>query len=254
MTFTLWSVWHYVYMLSSFAIFTGIYFSVKNRSEKVKNTVGIVLGAISIFILVLRNVDIFIRSGWDHEVIPLQVCHIGSVIAGLALITRKKVLLVTSFCFHLIPAFLAMLFADSLANYSTLLAIRPQTYVWGHIFIVVCALYGVIVLLPELTKRDLMYSIAFIGAMSVVAIICNSAFRVAFQWNPNYFYLYDYSGTPLRFLYDVFPPSTYGWFTINWFYVLVLFGFFIGAFVGMFFLAKLLVKVFGKQKNKKEAF
>ena len=90
MKFELWSVWHVLYITSPFVIFALIYFLINNRSDKTKNIVGIILGAISILILVVRNLDIFLRSGWGVEVIPLQVCHIGSLIAGLALIFKKK--------------------------------------------------------------------------------------------------------------------------------------------------------------------
>lgn len=242
MTFKLWSLMHFLYILSPIIIFTGIYFSVRHKSERTKYILGAVLGSISVFILIIRNVDIFLRQGWDPEVIPLQVCHIGSLVAGIALITKRKWLIVTSFCFNMIPALLAMIFADSLANYDTLLRIRPQTYVWGHIFIIVCALYGMFILLPKLAKRDLICSLAFIGTTSVVAVICNSAFRAAFGWEPNYFYLYDYKGTPLKFLYRVFPSSTYGWFTVNWFYVLTLFAVFVAVFIALFYLGRLIIK------------
>jgi hypothetical protein len=152
----------------------------------------------------------------------------------------------------LIPALLAMVFADSLANYDTLLKIRPQTYIWGHIFIVVCALYGIVVFRPKFTKKDLLISLIFVGNASVCAIICNSAFRVAFEWEPNYFYLYDYKGTPLKFLYNALPTSSYGWFSINWFYTLTLFVVFVGVFIGFFILAKILVEKMSKKKNEKE--
>lgn len=242
MVFKLWSVLHFLYMLSPFAIFFGIYFLVRNRSEKTKYIVGAVLGAISVFILVIRNVDIFVRQGWGVEVIPLQVCHIGSLIAGIALLTKNRCLIATSFCFNMLPAFLAMLFADALANYDTILKIRPQTYIWGHIFIIVCALYGVFVIQPKFKNRDLLHSLAFIGTMSIIAIICNSAFRACFAWEPNYFYLYNYKGTPLKFLYEAFPSSTYGWFSINWFYTLTLFTVFTAVFIGLFFFTKWVVK------------
>ncbi|MBO5363803.1 MAG: YwaF family protein [Clostridia bacterium] len=248
MKFELWSIWHFLYMLSPFIIFAFLYYAVRNRSEKLKNTVGAVLGTISVLILIVRNIDIFVRSGWGVEVIPLQVCHIGSLIAGLALIFRKKWLLATSFCFNMIPAFLAMVFADSLANYDTLLKIRPQTYVWGHIFIIVCALYGILIFRPKLNRRDLIHSIAFIGAASVVAIVCNSLFRATLNWEPNYFYLYNYKGTPLKFLYEVFPTSAYGWFSINWFYTGTLFVVFIGVFIGLFIAAKYIVNKITKDK------
>ncbi len=242
MIFELWSVFHFLYMISPFAIFLGIYFLVRNRSEKIKYIVSAVLGAISVSIIIVRNVDIFLRQGWGAEVIPLQVCHIGSLVAGLALLTKNRCLIVTSFCFNMIPAFLAMVFADALANYDTLLKIRPQTYIWGHIFIIVCALYGVFVLKPKLNNRDLLYSLALIGSLSIIAIICNSAFREVFAWEPNYFYLYNYKGTPLKFLYEVFPSSTYGWFCINWFYTLTLFAVFVAVFIGLFFLIKWILK------------
>ncbi len=249
MVFKLWSIEHFLYILSPLIIFAGIYFLIKNRSEKAKNVVGAVLGAISVFILLLRNVDIFLRNGWEVEVIPLQVCHIGSLVAGLALLTKSKWLITTAFCFNMIPALLAMVFADSLANYDTIFKIRPQTYVWGHIFIVVCALYGIFVFLPKLTKKDLFYSLIFISVMSVVAIVCNSAFRTLFEWEPNYFYLYNYKGTPLKFLYEALPTSTYGWFAINWFYTLTLFAVFVTAFIGLFFVAKWVVRRISGQEN-----
>ena len=242
MNFKLWSFWHILYMVSPFIIFAVIYYLISKKNDRVKNIFGYVLGGISICILVIRNVDIFIRSGWDLEVIPLQVCHIGSLVAGFALIFKKKWLIATSVCFNMIPAFLAMVFADSLVNYDTLLKIRPQTYIWGHIFIIVCALYGLLIYLPKLTKKDLIHSIIFVGCMSLIAIVCNSAFRVLFDWKPNYFYLFDYKGTPLKFLYNVFPRSTYGWFTINWFYTLTLIVVFVGVFVGLFYLSKIVVE------------
>ena len=242
MTFTLWSFGHFLYMLSPFIIFLVIYFLVRDKSQKVKDIIGYVLGGISIFILVIRNIDIFVRSGWDLEVIPLQVCHIGSLVAGLCLIFKRKWLILTAFCFNLIPAFLAMVFADSLANYDTLLKIRPQTYIWGHIFIIVCALYAITVFRPNFSKKDLYKSLIFVGAMAVVAIVCNSLFRKLFSWEPNYFYLFHYKGTPLKFLYEVFSPSIYGWFEINWFYVLSLLAVFIGVFIATYFLAKFIVK------------
>ena len=241
MNFELWSFWHILYMVSPFIMFIGIYYLLRNKTEKTKNIFGYVLGGISIFILIIRNIDIFVREGWDLEVIPLQVCHIGSVVAGLALIFKKKWLISTAVCFNMIPAFLAMIFADSLTNYDTLLKIRPQTYIWGHIFIIVCALYGLLIFLPKLTKKDLIHSMIFVGVMSFLAIVCNSAFRVLFEWEPNYFYLFDYTGTPLKFLYNLLPTSTYGWFTINWLYTLTLITVFIGVFIALFYSSRIVV-------------
>ena len=246
MKFEMWSFWHILYMISPFIIFAGIYYFIRNKSKKEKENLGMILGVISVLILVVRNIDIFIRSGWDLEVIPLQVCHIGSLIAGLALITKRKWLISTAFCFNIIPAFLAMLFADALANYDTILKIRPQAYIWGHIFIIVCALYGVMVYLPKLAKKDLVHALVFVGSMASIAIICNSAFRATLGWEPNYFYLYNYDGTPLKFLYNIVPSSTYGWFTINWFYVISLLAFFVLVFISLFAVSNIIVNKLSK--------
>jgi uncharacterized membrane protein YwaF len=236
-------------MLSSFVIFIIIYFLTHKRNEKTKNTIGYILGGISLFIIIIRNVDIYIRNGWDKEVIPLQVCHIGSIITGLALILKKRWLIATSVCFNLIPAFLAMVFADSLANYDTLLKIRPQTYIWGHILIIVCALYGLLIFRPKFTKKDLIISLGFVYIMCIIAIICNSVFRATLGWEPNYFYLFNYKGTPLKFLYDVIPTSSYGWFTINWFYTLILILVFTTVFIGLFFLSKFIISKLDKHNE-----
>ena len=242
MQFEMWSIWHILYIISPFVIFLLIYRCMRNRTQKAINTVAYILGTISILILIIRNVDIFARSGWDVEVIPLQVCHIGSIIAGLALIFQRRWLILTAFCFNTIPAILAMVFADSLANYDTIFKIRAQAYVWGHIFIVVCALYALLLCRPKFNRYDLYKAMGFVGCLSLIATVCNSLFREVLNWAPNYFYLFDYKGTPLKFLYNAFPPSRYGWFEINWFYWGVLLAVFIGVFIGMYYLAKLLVK------------
>lgn len=250
MKFEMWSIWHILYILSPFVIFAALYLALRKCTDKTKNVVGYVLGGISILILVVRNVDIFVRSGWDLEIIPLQVCHIGNIVTGLALIFKKRWLILTSFGFNMIPAILAMVFANSLANYDTLLKIRAQAYVWGHILIVVCALYALLIYLPELEKKDLYKSMGLVGGLAFVAIICNSLFRLLFDWTPNYFYLFDYKGTPLKFLYNAIPASRYGWFEINWLYTGVLLAVFIGVFIGMYHLAKLIVKKVRKYNQK----
>lgn len=239
MKFEMWSIIHILYILSPFIIFALLYFCTRKLSEKAKYIIGIIIGSLSILIIVLRNVDIYIRNGWDLEVIPLQVCHIGSIIIGLALILKKKWLLLMSFCFNMIPAILAMIFADSLANYDTILKIRPQTYIWGHIFIVVGALYGVFVYKNTFNKKDLLKSLIFVSICLITAIICNNTFRLWFDWKPNYFYLFNYKGTPLKFLYNVIPTTKIGWFEINFFYTITLIIVFIVVYILLYFVTKL---------------
>lgn len=244
MKFEMWSIIHILYILSPFILFGLIYLCMRKANDKLKYFVGFIIGTISLFIIIIRNVDIYLRSGWGVEVIPLQVCHIGSIIVGLALILKRKWLLLVSFCFNMIPAILAMVFADSLANYDTILKIRPQTYIWGHIFIVVGALYGIFVYHNKFNKKDLFKSLIFVACCLTTAIICNSGFRAWLNWEPNYFYLFNYKGTPLKFLYNIIPASNYGWFEINWIYTSTLVIVFVIVYMLLYFVTKI------KNKNK----
>lgn len=51
MKFELWSIWHFLYIVSPFIILTIIYFLIRKKSDKTKNIVGYILGRISILIL-----------------------------------------------------------------------------------------------------------------------------------------------------------------------------------------------------------
>ena len=100
--------------------------------------------------------------------------------------------------------------------------------------------------MPKLAKKDLIHSLVFVGSMALIANICNSAFRVSLGWEANYFYLYNYEGTPLKFLYNIVPSSTYGWFTINWFYVISLLAFFVLVFISLFAVSNIIVNKLSK--------
>lgn len=243
MKFELWSVWHYLYILSPFLLIALLYLPVRKKSQKVKDRVSLVLGIINLLILLVRNVDIYLRSGWNLEVIPLQVCHIGNIIVGLALLTKKNWLIVTGFCFNLIPALAAMIFADSLANYSNLLAIRPQSYIWGHIAIVVGAVYALLVYKPSFQKKDILISVTTLCTCLITAILCNSLFREWFGWKPNYFYIFNAKGTPFDFIYDLASPIKVGWFEINFLYTAFMLLAFTVEYIFMGMLAKKLLKL-----------
>ena len=245
MVFEMWSFWHFLYMLSPFLFIALLYFVGKRVNERVRDVISLVLGILSFAVLITRNVDIYVRCGVDLEIIPLQVCHVGNIVTGLALTLKKRWLLITSFCFNMIPAYLAMIFADSLANYSTLLAIRPQSYIWGHILIVVTAVWGIMVYKPKPTRRDAILSLSLVSGILVTAITANSALRLIEGWEPNYFYLYNYKGTPLKFLYEPFPTLNIGWFSINPVYVLVL----VVVFLAVYFALLRLIKLYAKHQK-----
>ena len=56
MTFKMWSIYHYLYIISPFIIFFIIYALLRKMSDKANNIVGYVLGGISVSILIIINI------------------------------------------------------------------------------------------------------------------------------------------------------------------------------------------------------
>ena len=125
MKFEMWSTLHIVYILSPIILSLIFYFALRKTSPKVKYIIGIIIGIINIGILLTRNINLFLEIGWDNEVIPLQVCHLGNIIVGIGLISKNKECLIIGFCFNLIPAYGSIIYADSLVNYQSILKTSP---------------------------------------------------------------------------------------------------------------------------------
>lgn len=88
--FEMWTAWHFVLMLAPIVAILILYFLLRKRSYKTRYIVGIVIGTISLAILLMRNIDIAVRQGFDPEIIPLQVCHFGNIMVFIALVFRSK--------------------------------------------------------------------------------------------------------------------------------------------------------------------
>ncbi len=238
MKFEMWSVWHYLLMLSPFIVFIPLYFLLRNKSYKTKYIVGIIIGVISLLILIIRNIDIYLNNGFDPEIIPLQVCHFGNILVFVALVFRSKIATSVLWTLNLLAAYASLIFADSLANYSNVLCIRAQAYIWGHLFIVLGALYAVILKIVRIDFKSFLWGILFLFIMLIPSIILNSYFNDVLGYHINYFYIYNSNGVPFEFLY-IGERAKYGWFTINWFYTISLIVIFGAILYGIYNIQKL---------------
>lgn len=239
MQFEMWSFWHFLLMLSPAIVIVPLYFILRNRSYKTKYIVGIVIGVISLLILLIRNIDIYLRNGFDPEIIPIQVCHFGNIMVFIALVFRSKVATSILWSLNMLAAFSSLVFADSLANYSNVLSIRAQAYIWGHLFIVVGALYAVCLKIVRIDFKSFMIGLGVLFILLIPAIILNSYFRDVLGKGINYFYIYDSKGVPFEFLY-IGERAKYGWFTINWIYTISLISIFGIVMYGIYNLQKLI--------------
>lgn len=221
MVFEMWSVWHFVLMFAPIVAILILYFALRKTSYKVRYIVGVVIGCVSLAILIMRNIDIAVRQGFSPEIIPLQVCHFGNILVFISLVFRSKVATSVTWSLNLLAAYASLIFADSLANYSDVGSIRAQAYIWGHILIVVGALYAVLLKIVRIDFKSFLCGIGVLTLLLIPSIILNSYFNDVLGYHANYFYIYNSNGVPFDFLY-IGERAQYGWFTINWIYTISL--------------------------------
>ena len=249
MVFEMWTWYHYLYILSPFFIIAALWALLKNKSEKTKYIVGAVIGIVSLAIIVTRNIDIYVRGGFSHEIIPLQVCHFGKLLVFNALVFRSKIATSIVWTVNLVPAFISLIDAEALANYSTIWAIRPQAYIWGHLFIVIGALYPIILKTIKFGKKDFYKGLLVILGLFATAFVANPLLRNVFGYNANYFYVYNSSGVPFSSIYNLGSMVSLGWFEFNPIYVgfLILLG--VSVIFGMYALSRLITRPSKKLDN-----
>jgi uncharacterized membrane protein YwaF len=223
MNFEMWTWYHYLYIVSPFITIALLYFILKKASEKTKYFVGLGIGILSLLVLLTRNIDILVRNGFDPQTIPLQVCHFGNIVVFIALAFKSKIATAMAWCVNLIPAFASLIMADALIGYETIFVIRAQSYIWGHFFIVLGAMYPVVLGTIKFKLKDFLIALAITGGLFVISIVANTFFNDYLNYNINYFYVYNSSGVPFEKFYEITNPVTIGsWFTFNPMYVVSL--------------------------------
>ena len=227
MQFEMWSIWHFLYIASPIVIMAVLWLILKNKSQKTKYIVGVVIGCLSLGVLLARNIDIFVRTGWDPEILPLQVCHFGNIMVFISLVFRSKIATAIAWSLNLLAAAASLIVADALTGYADIFVIRAQAYIWGHLFIVLGSLYAVIFKIVRINIKSFLIGLGVVALLLIPSIILNSYFNDVLGYSINYFYVYNSHGVPFEFIDALAARSQYGWFTINWLYtafIIVTFG------------------------------
>jgi uncharacterized membrane protein YwaF len=245
----MWSFFHIIFLISPF-IFTAIlFFFTKNKSEKTKRKIGIILSIICIVILLLRNIEIYVKSNSiQPEIIPFQICHFANFVLLLAYLMKNKTLFSVAFCFNLPFAFLSIIFANSLENYSTIINFRGFAYIFGHMLIVVITLWSLLVGFININKKTIKNAIIFIFSLFFISVPINNLFnKIMPNYEANYFYTHlPEEGTPLELAFNWGKNVEVMGMTVNFVYLLVtaLFG------IAIFFAFYGLYKIFDKKITK----
>jgi len=175
----MWSVWHYLYMLSPFLIILILHFCLKGKSEKTKYVVGVVIGSLSLLILIVRNIFYLIEDGFSPQLIPLQVCHFGNILVFVSLVFKSKISTSILWILNLFTAYASIVFADTLAGYENFFCVYAQTYFWGHLFIVIGTLYAVIFKIVRIDLKSYLIGHALMIFGALVSLVVNNILLIA---------------------------------------------------------------------------
>lgn len=227
MKFAMWTWYHYLYIVAPFVIVAILYFLFRKKSINTKWIVALILAIVNVAILLIRNIDIFLHiKVMDAELIPLGPCHFANIIFFIGVISRKQAWYNIAWCISLPFGFLAIIFANSLTNYSTMLAIRPMCYILGHLFLIVSILYIYVIGLTKFDKRSFKHGMGYTFIWLIVCIGTNLIYNTISKGQfgvANYMYfLKPENGTPLTILFNLGTDYPIGNTVINPIYIILL--------------------------------
>ncbi|MCK9235041.1 MAG: hypothetical protein WC225_04840 [Acholeplasmataceae bacterium] len=205
MEFQMWSLFHYIFIISPFVVSVLLYFFTKNNSYEKNRKIGTILSIMCVVILILRNVEIYVVNGKiNPELFPFQICHFANFVLLVAFWKDSKTMFITAFCFNLPAAMLSIVFANSLENYVTILNFRGFAYIAGHLLIVALTIWAYTMKFVDVRKKEVIKSAAFIFTLFILSIPINNLFNSLMPgFSSNYFYtLVPEGGTPLEMFYN----------------------------------------------------
>lgn len=224
MTFRMWSVFHFIFILSPFIFAFLVYFFTKKNSYEKNRKLGIILAVICVIILILRNLEIYLATGEiNPEIIPFQICHFANFVLLFAFLKDNKVMFATAFCFNFPAAFLSIIFANSLENYQTIFTFRGMAYIFGHLLIVGVTIWALLVGFIKIKPKALKGSVLFVISLFILSIPINNLFnKLMPNHSSNYFYtMLPEEGSPLELMYNLGKEVIFLGLKINFIYVLL---------------------------------
>lgn len=252
MTFKMWSAFHIAFILSPFVVAFILLILTRKHDYEKNRKLGVILSIICIVILLLRNIEILVKSGgFDPEIIPLQICHFANFVLLFAFLKDNKSMFATAFCFNLPCAFLSIVFANSLENYQTILNFRGLAYIFGHMLIVSITIWSLLVGFLTLTSKDLLKGLIFILSLFILSVPINNVINdLVPNHTANYFYsIVPESGTPLEDMYKLGKVISVAGLEFNLVYLLLTLVLGIVVYSCFYFLVKLLNRSFDLGKH-----
>ncbi len=229
----------------------GLYFLLRNKSEKVKI---ITLSSLSIFnivfffiykywlsvdpeFLIVNELDKF---NWWAE-LPLQLCNISMFMIPVGLILKND--LIKSYIFFISPiaALMAVCFPETAFTNSSIFLLRNIGFYTTHGLIIILGINVGALKLYKPTYKGITKPLITAGILAVVMFIVNTILRNTICPQANYFFTYQNELPILSTFYSLIPvPLLYEVLTVF-------------IIVPYCLLLVFLINLFGKLKKKKVA-
>lgn len=243
--FKTWSLFHLAFFLAPWAIATVLYVLLRNKTPALKRKIGLILSFVTVIDLMLRNGEIWVLNNFQiqPDLIPLQVCHLATMVLVLAFWFKSNTLFAIAFCFNFPTALLSIIFAGELAAMPTLLSFKAMAYLIGHSLIVGISVWALASGLFVIDKKARHHSMLAIFSTYILMIPINNLNNDLMpNYVSNYFFTYlPEPGTPLVWFYEWGQETTFLGMEINWLYLFlsILFGFSIYfLWLGLYYLFK----------------
>ncbi|MEC9484378.1 MAG: hypothetical protein UMR38_00710 [Candidatus Izemoplasma sp.] len=225
MTFMMWSPLHIFMIISPVLLIIILYQLTKDNGKEENRRVGIILSTILVGLLVLRNIEIWMNKGFSfhYELVPLQVCHFANIVLLYAFYKRNNTAFALAFTLNLIPAYLSVVFANGLENYTTIINFRGLAYILGHIGISVVTIWAYMVGFIQMTFKTYLKTLRTMLVLFFSGLIINNLFNSLLNQPSNYFYTqHPEKGTPLEWFYEFGRMISIGAFDIHPIYLILL--------------------------------
>lgn len=244
-----------LFMISPLIVVPLFYWLLRNKSSKTKYLVGVLIGVTSLLILLIRNVMVVngLNEPFLHpEIIPIQVCHFGNIAVFISLVFKNKSATALTFIVNL-PFAITSFFSTGpyFNSFDSMLTYRAQTYIWGHLIIVLGAIYPIMFNYIVFDKTHVKKAIKFMCMMFGLAFVLNVLYN-GLGHHINYFYAYSSDGLPsfakltegvvkqvvIPFNTEIenIPQEIVNNFSFDWFYTLSIFIVFVVVSCSMFFI------------------
>jgi len=223
MKFTLWSIWHFIYMPTPILAVIILYRITKRRSYDEKRRLGVALSALCVAMYILRDIEMFIESGFivTYEIIPFAICHFANFVLLYAFVRDSKSALSFALLFNAPCAVLAIIFASTLAGYDNVISFKGLAFLLGHLLIVALPFWAFFAGLLRMEYATLKRTFFILLALYAASFAVNNLFGLLFGTRSNYFYsIWAEPKTPLTWWQIKSLEFTVGDFFFNPVYTL----------------------------------